>query len=541
MKICPQCRTSYPDGTARCPKDGVEPVDDRPKAPAAEDRLIGETVAGRFRIEERIGLGGMGAVYRATQTGLSRNVALKILKADVSLKRDAVTRFHREAKAMSLLVHPNTVRVFDFGETDDGLLYLAMELLEGEGLSDKSRREGEVDITDAIRIAQQLLSSLHEAHSKGLIHRDLKPDNIFLARVDGHSEPVVKVLDFGIAKAWQGDQKLDQYETQAGTVFGTPRYMSPEQAQGNDLDPRSDLYGVGILLYQLLTGAPPFVDDDAVLVMAKHIRDPAPPVRSVAPQRPIPRSLERVLIKALEKDRKRRFQSAEEFIMELEACLPDVAAEAQGERPSPIQQWLGGVPRAVLATAASVVLGAIAVSIYLIAAPSGRAAEPDPAHAAPPEVEPSAPRTATAPQRAVSQGNDEKRDAGAPAAQTSEIELSSQPKGASVWQGNRRVGQTPWVHTLSPGEHVEVELRKQGYETETVELVAGQQPERVELEPDRPTHDARPHAVRRQRPRRHRDHAPAQSTGDESSADPSPSAPDSSSDELRNEPYQRFD
>ncbi|MFW5921210.1 MAG: serine/threonine-protein kinase, partial [Polyangiales bacterium] len=232
MLICPQCRTTYPPGAAQCRTDGAALVDARELAEAEGDPLVGTTIAGRFYVEARIGTGGMGSVYRAVQSGLGRKIALKILKEEVSWDRDAVTRFHREAKAMSLLVHANTVRVFDFGETDEGLLYLAMELLEGEVLTERSEREGPMDVEDSVRIAQQILASLHEAHSKGLIHRDLKPDNIFLARVEGHDEPVVKVLDFGIAKAWQGDRKLDQLETQAGTVFGTPRYMSPEQAQG---------------------------------------------------------------------------------------------------------------------------------------------------------------------------------------------------------------------------------------------------------------------------------------------------------------------
>ncbi|MBZ0120226.1 MAG: serine/threonine protein kinase, partial [Sandaracinaceae bacterium] len=325
MRICPTCRTVYPArGRATCERDGTRLVEQDEYVKSKNDPLLGRTMAGRFKILARIGTGGMGTVYRAEQVGLGRPVALKVLKKELVHDRDTVARFHREAKAMSLLVHPNTVRVFDFGEDEDGWLFLAMELLEGELLTSWIEREGTPPIPDAIRVTQEILRSLAEAHSKGIIHRDLKPDNIYLARVDGHALPVVKVLDFGIAKAFREDYKIDQLETQAGTVFGTPRYMSPEQAQGKTLDHRSDLYSVGVLLYQLLTGNPPFQDDDAVVVMAKHIREKPKPVGEVVPDRPIPRSLEKLVVRAMEKDPTKRVGSADELDGALAACLPDV-------------------------------------------------------------------------------------------------------------------------------------------------------------------------------------------------------------------------
>src|SRR5215813_4081954 len=277
MRICPKCRTVYTGTEKLCAKDSTRLVDAREHAEAEADPLRGVTIAGRFKISERI-----GTVYRAEQAGLGRPVALKILKKELVFDSDTVTRFHREAKAMSLLTHPNTVRVFDFGETQDGNLYLAMELLEGELLTHRTDREGVIDVKLAVEFVREILHSLAEAHQKAIIHRDLKPDNIYLARVEGRADPVVKVLDFGIAKIIEGDRKVDQLETQAGTVFGTPRYMSPEQAQGKKLDARSDLYSVGVLLYQLLVGHAPFVDDDAVVVMAKHIKETPLPVRKAA-------------------------------------------------------------------------------------------------------------------------------------------------------------------------------------------------------------------------------------------------------------------
>jgi serine/threonine-protein kinase len=476
MLICPQCRTPYPHGGDRCTRDGVELVEHGSEPSPSADPLIGTTLVERFVIEDRIGLGGMGAVYRATQIGLGRKVALKILKPEVSLKRDAVTRFEREAKAMSLLVHANTVRVFDFGESPDGLLYLAMELLEGEVLTKKSRREGVLDVTDAVRIVQQILASLHEAHTKGLIHRDLKPDNIFLARVEGHAEPVVKVLDFGIAKAWQGQGKLDQFETQAGTVFGTPRYMSPEQAQGSALDPRSDIYGVGTLLYQLLAGEAPFVDDDAVVVMAKHIREAPTPVRRAAPEQPIPARLERAVMRSLAKDPSRRFQSAQAFIDELEACIPAVAELRAGS--GPYERFFGDTSPGIVVASGGLLFGAVVLAAIILLGPGSEpeptprpvvAAEPPAASEAPTTSEaPSsseAPRAARAPNAAEAEGS--------PDPATRDARLTSEPSGAEVWSGDTLLGTTPLAHALESEEALAVELRLEGHRPARVLLSPG--------------------------------------------------------------------
>src|SRR5262245_56383325 len=288
-----------------------------------QDPLLGTTLAGRYRIGERIGAGAMGAVYRAEQVGLGRRVALKVLKKHAGAGADVIARFEREAKAMSALTHPNTVRVYDFGSTPQGLLFLAMELLEGELDTERLAAKQGLPVSEAIAWTRQVLRSIAEAHEKGIIHRDIKPDNIFLSRSSASPEPVVKVLDFGIAKAVGGDHKVDQFETLDGTVFGTPRYMSPEQAQGKALDLRSDLYAVGIVLYELIIGLPPFVDKDAVVVMAKHIREQPIPLSRAALGRTFSTSVQRVLDRALAKSPDQRFQSAEQFDRALDRCLRD--------------------------------------------------------------------------------------------------------------------------------------------------------------------------------------------------------------------------
>ncbi|HEY6881782.1 MAG TPA: serine/threonine-protein kinase [Polyangiales bacterium] len=331
MLICPKCRTTFSStALTSCYRDGERLVDYARYVADERDPLRGKVIGGKYQLLDRVGQGGMGTIYRATQSGLNRQVAVKILKRELNFEPDTVARFQREAHALSLLAHPNTVRVYDFGQTEDGLLYLVMELLVGELLTTRLER-GTLDVLDALRMTQQILQSLAEAHRKAIVHRDLKPDNVFLARAEDQGEPVIKVLDFGIAKVVAPDRKLDQFETQAGTVFGTPRYMSPEQAQGNTLDGRSDLYSVGVLLYQMLAGRAPFVEEDAVVVMAKHIRELPTPPSKLRPDRPIPSSLNDVVMRALMKDPASRFQQASDFVNALEACVHDVINAQRAE------------------------------------------------------------------------------------------------------------------------------------------------------------------------------------------------------------------
>ena len=319
----------------RCPNDGVALVSPEVLAEADGDPFLGATIAERFVILGKLGAGSMGTVYRARQEAMGRDVAIKILRSDRAFDAHAKARFTREARATSLLTSPHTVTVFDFGEIVDdspdadlglgtgGSLYLAMEMLEGESLGQRLKRLKRLPVADAVRFARHALLSLAEAHEKGIIHRDLKPDNLFLSRPPtGEQEEICKVLDFGIAKVMSdGGKAVDALETQAGTVFGTPRYMSPEQAQGKPLDPRSDLYSLGVLLYQMLVGRPPFVDDDAVVVMARHIKSTPVSAAEAAPDAAIPRALSEFLQRVLSKTPDGRPSSAMAFIEEMERAL----------------------------------------------------------------------------------------------------------------------------------------------------------------------------------------------------------------------------
>jgi serine/threonine-protein kinase len=342
-RVCPRCRkprSAFPDLVAssselpRCPDHALPFVDLRD----GSDPLLGTTIAGRFTILGRLGRGSMGAVYRARQEAMGRDVALKLVRQDRAHDPETKGRFEREARSISALVSPHTVTAFDFGEAEDGSWFLAMEMLEGETVGERLRRVGRFDWFDAVRFTRDALHSLAEAHEKGIIHRDLKPDNLFLSRVPGSgagmAHEICKVLDFGIAK-WSRDSdanKIDQLETQAGTVFGTPRYMSPEQAQGSPLDARSDLYSLGVLLYQMLSGRAPFVDDDAVVVMARHIKDPPPRFETMTPEVNVPESIEALLWRVLAKSPAERPASAEQMIAELDAAEISVRALESGPR-----------------------------------------------------------------------------------------------------------------------------------------------------------------------------------------------------------------
>jgi serine/threonine protein kinase len=343
QRACPRCHkppAAFPglvvSGTElpRCPDHGLPFVDLRDGA----DPLLGTTIAGRFTSLGRLGRGSMGAVYRARQDAVGRDVALKLVRRDRAHDPETKGRFEREARAISALVSPHTVTAFDFGEAEDGSWFLAMEMLEGETVGERLRRVGRFDWFDALRFTRDALKSLAEAHAKGIIHRDLKPDNLFLCRVPtgagAGDQEVCKVLDFGIAKWSRDDEEMpmDQLETQAGTVFGTPRYMSPEQAQGSPLDARSDLYSLGVLLYQMLSGRAPFVDDDAVVVMARHIKDEPLHFQDMTPPVKIPESIEAILWRVLAKSPTDRPSSAEELIAELDAAEVSVRALESGPR-----------------------------------------------------------------------------------------------------------------------------------------------------------------------------------------------------------------
>jgi serine/threonine protein kinase len=291
------------------------------KPPDELDLLIGSTVAGKYHVDRLIGRGGMGAVFQATNAAIGKRVALKFLRA-AGQDGDAATRFQREAHAASLAESPHIVQIFDSGRSEQGLPFLVMELLTGEDLRERLRREGRLDAETAVRIGVQVLKALKKAHAAGIVHRDLKPDNVFLCRRD--DEPsFVKLVDFGISKL-QKHSGVDTL-THEGAVLGTAFYMSPEQAQSfPDIDGRTDLFSLGAILYEMLSGEPPHTGPTYEAVLIAICTRDVGDVRTKAPN--VPEKLARVIGRALARDRDQRFASADEMLSELAAALQDSRA-----------------------------------------------------------------------------------------------------------------------------------------------------------------------------------------------------------------------
>ncbi|MGC4069998.1 MAG: serine/threonine-protein kinase [Polyangiaceae bacterium] len=295
-----------------------------------KDPFIGrEILDGQFQIVQKIGSGGMGSVYKATQPEMNRMVAIKILHPRLTGRKDLVSRFRREARAMSQLSHPNTVRVFMYGELDDGSLYIVMELLEGRSLNQAVRRDGPMPVEKAAPLFAQVCGALQEAHSMGIVHRDLKPENIFLCNQGGLID-FPKVLDFGLAKVTEQQMRPGSLIlTQEGMVFGTPEFMSPEQAQGKALDARSDIYSLAVILFEVLTGKLPFVTQTPMEYIQRHVLEKPRKLGEAAPERVYSAELEAVIARALAKNPGERFQSAAEFARAVEETLLPPAARSE--------------------------------------------------------------------------------------------------------------------------------------------------------------------------------------------------------------------
>jgi len=318
MRSCPQCATLCDDAHRFCPSCGF-PIGK--VAPNPDDPLIGRTLPGGYLILELVGIGGMGRVYRAEQTNLGRTVAVKIIHPHLVGEENAAARFITEARAASRLNHPNSVGIIDFGKSPDGQLYLVMEFLRGRDLARVTYEDGPLPFRRIVDVLRQALAALAEAHNEDIIHRDLKPENIILEPVRSGGD-FVKVVDFGLAKMRAETQQPSI--TSPGIVCGTPEYMSPEQARGDGLDARSDLYAVGVILYQLLTGRLPFEAESPTQVVLAHLTQPPQDPREVAPDRRIPPPLAAAVLKALAKEAKDRFQDADEFSSALAGAIAQV-------------------------------------------------------------------------------------------------------------------------------------------------------------------------------------------------------------------------
>ncbi len=345
QKICPTCGTEYPLSERFCPRDGTAL-----RSANAQADLLGSVVAERYHILKKLGEGGMGTVYLAEHVKMGRKSALKVMNPGMNTDPDAIARFNREASNASRLSHPNICGIYDFGETPDGLIYLAMEFIEGQALTSLIEKGGALQPARAASIIHQTADALQVAHDAGIVHRDLKPDNIMIAKTRDGGD-LVKVVDFGIAKASSSDA---QKVTKTGLVVGTPEYMSPEQLAGDKLDGRSDTYSLALVAFNCLTGKLPFPAETVQESMIMRLTDRPRYLAEVRPEVAWPAALQATLDKALSRDANERYTSAAQFGREFAAAIANM-------------------PSTVAAEAGTQVLGAQEVPRTKVTRPSGHA------------------------------------------------------------------------------------------------------------------------------------------------------------------------
>jgi serine/threonine-protein kinase len=451
-RYCSRCRTAYAEERF-CPLDGGVVVDAR----EAGDRLIGQTLAGRYMLVRGIGQGGMGAVYEAEHTGLGKRVAVKLLLDTYSDDREVLARFHQEARTASRIGHENIIDILDIGD-HDGRSFIVMEFLEGHDLRHATRDvRGGMAVERACHIVRQIARALDAAHAKDVIHRDMKPENVFLTTRSG-ARDFVKIMDFGISKIKAAHDSQVRL-TQTGAVIGTPLYMAPEQALGSpDIDQRADIYSLGVMMYELFTGRPPFEAPTYLALMAQHLNEPPRPPRALRGD--LPPLVEKTILRALEKDPARRFPSMSDLERSLPAPTPaslsgptqvaggspmtatNVATMARGPRPRRVALAIGGLAVLAAATAVGVVLAARAGRGGGREKQAGATPGPAPERPAQPEVEPQV----------------------QPLESIGAIDLQSEPSRAMVYLDGEPQGPTPLVlERVASGPH-QIRFELDGYQ-----------------------------------------------------------------------------
>ncbi len=457
------------------------------------EQLVGQTVANRYQIASLMGFGGMGAVYEAVDRNMQRRIALKYIPSHDPV---ATERFKREALTVSNLRHRNTVTVFDRGETSDGFLFLSMELLSGRTLTDLIKQESPLNPERVVHIASQICGSLGEAHESGIVHRDVKPDNIILIKDDGDPD-FVKVLDFGIAKAVSRED--DVTLTGDGRIIGTPRYMSPEQILGEEITPRSDIYSLGCIIFEMLCGAPPFRGGTTTALMISHAQDPPPPFAerlSEQALQQIPVGLEHVVRRAMSKRPSNRPQNTDELRRELEEALAAhragrpanvtaPAPELPATPPPTLQQMQNtGAGGSSQGSTLVIAIALLAVLISLTATAivvldGGGGDEPVDGDALA-EAVPQPPPDAVAPSERTEEADEPEEESHRPTSvsvrDTIAIRLESDPDGATVSEGGQELGTTPFNLTVGPNTRtLEYSLSRSGYRDKDIT---------VEIDPD---------------------------------------------------------
>ena len=506
MKTCGVCSVHYPDAVEFCPRDGEKlppPVSDR-----SVDPMIGQTIDGRYIVESLLGEGGMGTVYAARHAIIDKRVAIKVLRKEAAADESSAQRFIIEAKAASKIGHQNIVDITDFGVLPAGNAYFVMEFLDGPTLGKLVHELKHIPPARAIAVCIQVARGLAAAHEKSIIHRDLKPENIFVLEKDG-SPDFVKIVDFGIAK----DVKAGKRLTAIGMVLGTPEYMSPEQATGQETDHRVDQYALGCILYEMLTGDVPFKGENAPKTLTKHVFDAVVPPSKLRPDLEIPLLAEEIVMRMLQKKPGDRYSDMRALIEACEAALQKVeAGQAPGRktavdgfaRPSrpaaaPTTDPVEELPRnkapiyvAVGVSAAALVV-LLGVAVTRLAHKPAAATTPTAADTPPPTAAPTvAPTPAPTPPTVVA----DKPAAPAPPADV-QLQIATVPAGAEVLLGTEPLGASPVDvrHARAAGP-LTLTIRRAGFKEDrrqvaldrdqTLEIVLQPKHERVATRAARP-------------------------------------------------------
>ena len=348
QKICPVCSTEYPANERFCPRDGSAL---RSVGGSSTD-LVGSIIAERYHVIKKLGEGGMGQVYLAEHVKMGRKSAVKVMNPGMVDNVDAISRFNREAANASRINHPNVAGIYDFGETADGLIYMAMEFVEGEPLTNIIKSAGHLPPMRASEISRQVAEGLSVAHEMGIVHRDLKPDNIMVGKGRQGSD-MVKVVDFGIAKAAASD---NQKVTKTGMVVGTPEYMSPEQLSGDPLDARSDIYSLGLVTFNMLTGKLPFPSDSMQETMIMRLTDVPKRLGDMKPDIHWPEDVQAVMDKVLARDANERYSTASQYAHDLVEAIDRMPAWDPSSAGTAV---VAAMDPATAATAATIAVGQV--------------------------------------------------------------------------------------------------------------------------------------------------------------------------------------
>jgi eukaryotic-like serine/threonine-protein kinase len=456
--------------------------------PLSRDPFLGYTIDGRYKIEQVLGEGGMGVVYKCTHKIIGKKVAMKVLRADLARDIEVTERFLNEAKAASAIGNPHIIDISDFGQLPDGSTYFVMEFLDGIPLSKAVEGGQPVPVARILHIARQLAEGLSTAHGAGIVHRDLKPDNIFLV-VRGTQKDFVKILDFGIAKvSTSGEGRL----TRAGAVFGTPHYMSPEQAAGAPVDHRGDIYSFGVILYEMASGKVPFDADNFMGILTQHMYKSPVPIRALVPQpQDVPPGLEAIVLKCLSKRPEQRYETMDEVIGDLDklkaGLVPDAVPEMMSRSggfnvpvdyfkkgghgmPAPVPAEPGtplARTRWPLIAGITGSVAAIVIVAAILATGSRSTASTQPQTALtvePPKTEqPAPPAAAPAKKRVL---------------------LAVEPIDAHVFRGEEDLGESPVDLEIEEGQSLELQIRREGFQTKSLTLDGSQPRQSVRMERD---------------------------------------------------------